>query len=54
VPSAWGDDFYGQLGDGTTSNHATPLPIGSLVGSSAVAAGYYHSLALKSDGTVWA
>ncbi|MGB9825198.1 MAG: invasin domain 3-containing protein, partial [Desulfofundulus sp.] len=51
---AWGNNNFGQLGDGTTINHATPVQVKNLTGVVAVAAGYYHSLALKSDGTVWA
>jgi alpha-tubulin suppressor-like RCC1 family protein len=57
---AWGMNSSGQLGDGTTTQRTTPVQVlgsggvGFLTGVSAVAAGNAHSLALKSDGTVWA
>src|SRR6516164_6056026 len=53
---AWGDNYYGQLGNGTFTYDgiATPAPVTGLTGVVAVAGGYEHSLALKSDGTVWA
>ncbi|MCN9243591.1 Ig-like domain repeat protein [Streptomyces sp. RY43-2] len=53
---AWGNNGFGQLGDGTTTTHLTPvetlLPTGTQV--TAVAAGGFHSLALTSDGRVLA
>ena len=51
---AWGDNYWGQLGDGTlwTSGRRTPYQVMS--GAKAVAAGGWHSLALKTDGTLWA
>jgi alpha-tubulin suppressor-like RCC1 family protein len=53
---AWGDNFYGQLGDGTTSDSTTPvwvhLPPGARV--TAVAGDDESSLALTSDGRVLA
>jgi alpha-tubulin suppressor-like RCC1 family protein len=51
---AWGDNEWGQLGDGTTTDHYVPIQVESLSGIIAISAGHYHSLALKSDGTVWA
>lgn len=51
---AWGDNTYGQLGDGTTVNKSAPVQVQSLSDVVAIAAGDYHSLAVKSDGTVWA
>jgi len=51
---AWGNNTYGQLGDGTTTQALTPKQAGNAAGYTAVAAGYYHSVALKSDGTLWA
>ncbi len=52
---AWGYNAYGQLGDGTTNTTATPVQaMGLPPGIVAIAGGYLHSLALASDGTVWA
>ncbi len=51
---AWGDNQWGQLGDGTTTDRATPVQVAFLRGATRVAAGFRHSLALKSDGTLWA
>jgi alpha-tubulin suppressor-like RCC1 family protein len=58
--SAWGYNYDGQLGDGTTSqnkhdeeNKYAPVSVGGVENVAAIAAGYYHSVALKSDGTVW-
>ena len=40
VAYAWGDNVYGQLGDGTTTNRSTPAPVTGLTsGVTAVAAG---------------
>jgi alpha-tubulin suppressor-like RCC1 family protein len=52
--SAWGYNWFGQLGDGTTFNRDTPVQVQNLSGVAAVAGSSVHSLALKSDGTVWA
>ncbi|MEA2974330.1 MAG: trimeric autotransporter adhesin [Actinomycetota bacterium] len=52
--SAWGWNYYGQLGDGSTVTRTAPVAVPGLTGVTAVAAGVAHSLALKSDGTVWA
>ena len=49
---AWGANFFGQLGDGTTTARLVPTPVGS--GYTAIAAGEYHTVALKSDGSLWA
>ena len=51
---AWGDNTYGELGNGTTTNAATPTRIGGGTTWSAVAAGSNFTVALQSDGTLWA
>ena len=59
---AWGDNGYGQLGNGsaTTTKQKTPVPVKKPAGVSddftyvQVSTGYRHSLALGSDGYVYA
>ena len=53
---AWGADDDGQLGRGSAGSDAlTPVTVGgSLTGIVAVEGGQVHSMALKSDGTVYA
>jgi alpha-tubulin suppressor-like RCC1 family protein len=56
VAASWGDNSTGQLGDGLTTGSSKPLSadIGAGHDVVQVAAGYDHSLAVRSDGTVWA
>jgi alpha-tubulin suppressor-like RCC1 family protein len=50
---SWGNDNYGQLGDGTIGpNNPTPSAVLGASNIVAIAAGGAHSLALKSDGTM--
>ena len=54
---AWGSNFHGQLGDGTNESSVLrrdPVQVEGLSDIIAVAAGESHSVALRSDGTVWA
>ena len=53
--SAWGLNEHGELGDGTTTDRFTPVQVKGLTGViTQVAVGEGFSLALRSDGTVWA
>jgi alpha-tubulin suppressor-like RCC1 family protein len=49
---AWGEDTWGQLGNGTTANSAVPVAVSGLKGVIAIAAGAEHSLAVLEGGTV--
>lgn len=50
----WGSNSSGQLGIGPGSSWASqPVQISGLAGVVSIAAGANHSLAAKSDGTVW-
>ncbi|WP_116023878.1 S8 family serine peptidase [Thermomonospora umbrina] len=55
---SWGVNFEGQLGDGTTTGRNGLAEVAGLSGvvrsPRAVAGGEGHSLAVRSDGTVWA
>jgi alpha-tubulin suppressor-like RCC1 family protein len=51
---AWGENYYGELGDGTTTHRATPVRVPNLPPIRQVATGCAHSLAVAFDGTVYA
>ena len=50
----WGDNYYGQLGDGTTINRSTPVQVLLPVSAKAIAVGNHSVFAIGTDGTVWA
>jgi alpha-tubulin suppressor-like RCC1 family protein len=51
---AWGTNTpYGELGQGNTTNYSSPVQVGALTTWLQVAGGYSHSLAIKTDGTLW-
>ncbi len=55
VVSSWGDNTYGQLGDGYEGwgyDSKVPVPVGGLSGAKAVAASGSAGLALMENGTV--
>ena len=47
----WGDNLFGQLGDGTRASRSTPAKVLDQV--TAVSMGGYHAAALRADGTLW-
>jgi len=50
----WGENAHGQLGDGTTTDNYYPVQAQGLTNVIDVAASGSHTLALTSDGVVWA
>lgn len=46
----WGDNAYGQIGDGTLTDRPTPVPVGALSGVTLLVAGGDHTCALGSAG----
>ena len=53
---AWGWNSLGQVGDGTTINRPSPVQVGTDTDWSSLAVGgtKMHSLAIKTNGTLWA
>ena len=53
---AWGQNDYGELGNGTTTDSSTPVPVELPAGTrvTAVSAGYRHGVAVTSAGGVLA
>jgi alpha-tubulin suppressor-like RCC1 family protein len=53
---AWGRNEFGQLGNNTTSDRNIPVPVrlDESLRIQAIAASGNHSMALQTDGTVWA
>src|SRR5215469_6330655 len=54
---AWGDNSFGELGNGTITANLTPALVNNLSNAVAIADGCCDeefSIALRSDGTIWA
>jgi alpha-tubulin suppressor-like RCC1 family protein len=50
----WGENVYGQLGDGTTTDRSTPVQVSGLTSRIIqIATGYLHTCALTDTGSVW-
>jgi alpha-tubulin suppressor-like RCC1 family protein len=50
---AWGDNQFGEVGDGTTIDRHTPRQTRTVSNMVAVACGSGFTIALKADGSVW-
>ncbi len=48
----WGDNAYGQLGNGATTGSSTPIDVSAIATATAVAGGFQHTCARLSQGTV--
>jgi alpha-tubulin suppressor-like RCC1 family protein len=46
----WGDNFYGQLGDGTTTRSLTPIPVAGGITFVSLSAGFYHTCGIATTG----
>lgn len=51
---AWGNNTFGQLGDGTTENKNIPTQIGESMDWAKVSASYNHSIGITTDGSLYA
>jgi alpha-tubulin suppressor-like RCC1 family protein len=52
---AWGANYNGQLGDGTRTDRHTPVQIQpGTTWQSITTSGMFHSLGIKTDGSLWA
>jgi alpha-tubulin suppressor-like RCC1 family protein len=51
---AWGQNFRGEIGDGTVVYKSSPVQIGSLTTWSFLSLGRATTFALKTDSTLWA
>jgi len=49
---AWGDNTFGELGNGSHENSSVPVKVNGVSGAVAIAAGGLHAMALLSNGTV--
>jgi len=57
IVKSWGDNTYGQLGDGTTTSRSLPVNVVDICGNiltdvSNITCGFDHSIALMVDGTL--
>ena len=48
----WGGNTFGQVGDGTTTDRNAPVGVDASFSS--IASGENHTLAVRTDGTLWA
>lgn len=49
----WGNNAYGQVGDGTTTQRPLPVPVTGGVVCTSLAAGDWHTRGVRLDGSLW-
>ena len=49
----WGYNYYGSVGDGSTTNRSAPVQVGSLTDWKLICGDSYTAAAVKTDGTLW-
>lgn len=49
----WGDNDFGQLGNGSTIDSAVPVTVSGISTATAVTTGFDHTCVLLGDGSVW-
>jgi alpha-tubulin suppressor-like RCC1 family protein len=49
----WGNNTFGQLGNGATTNTSVPVPVSGGLSFAAVSAGSGHTCGVTSSGTVY-
>jgi alpha-tubulin suppressor-like RCC1 family protein len=49
----WGHNYYGELGDGTTSDRLVPVEVSGGLAFQAISAGAFHTCGLTTDGAAY-
>jgi alpha-tubulin suppressor-like RCC1 family protein len=53
VAYCWGDNSYGQLGDGTTTRSLVPVPVTGGLTFVSLSAGFYHTCGIATSGAAY-
>ena len=51
--AGWGWNFYGKLGDGSTTDQIVPTAVSGGGVWSQISGGLFHTCGVKSDGSAW-
>jgi alpha-tubulin suppressor-like RCC1 family protein len=53
VAYCWGDNNFGQLGNGTTTRSLTPVPVAGGITFSAISSGFFHTCGIATSGAAY-